>query len=156
MGAYRSWRSIEKSVTWIALLVWIGLIWTLSSLPSVPSAGSDTRDFLVRQGAHLGLHAVLAVLAWRAGSLSWNNSTGFIFASFLAIPHAVLNELYQALIPGRDANLEDVVYNLVGVLLVLVFIRHRCLALDWLRSIWYLLFPAPGDQERRSKQPTGQ
>ena len=114
----------ELSVTWIALLMWIGLIWTLSSLPVVPSAGSDFWDYLVRQGAHLGLHAVLAVLAWRAASLSWGASTGFVFAIGLAIPHAVLDELYQALVPGRDANLEDVIYNLLGVLLALVLIRY--------------------------------
>ena len=138
----------ELSATWIALLTWMGLIGTLSSLPVVPSAGSDTRDYLVRQGAHLGLHAVLTVLAWRAASLSWGNPTGFVFALCLAIPHAVLDELYQVLVPGRDANLEDVVYNLVGVLLALALIRYRRQVGNWLRSTRSLFFPALGHQER--------
>ena len=147
----RGGRSLlELRVTWIALLIWVGLIWTLSSLPVVPSAGSDSRDFLMRQGAHLGLHAVLAVLAWRAASLSWGTPTGFAFAICLAIPHAVLDELYQALLPGRDANLEDVVYNLVGVLIALVLIRYRRPAGSWLRSTRSLLFSALGHDERPS------
>jgi len=147
----REWRTernrrthFELSATWIALVTWMGLIWTLSSLPVVPSAGSDTRDFLVRQGGHLGLHAVLALLAWRAATLSWGNPTGFVFALCLAIPHAVLDELYQILVPGRDANLEDVVYNLVGVLIALVLIRYRRSAAGWLRSTRSRLFPATG------------
>ena len=138
----------ELAATWIALLTWMGLIWTLSSLPVVPSAGSDSRDFVVRQGAHLGLHAVLTVLAWRAASLSWGTSTGFLFALGLAIPHAVLDELYQALVPGRDANLEDMAYNVLGVLFALVLIRYRRPIGDWIRSTRSLLFSPPGGHER--------
>ena len=108
---------------WFALLAWSGLIWFLTSRPSVPSAGSDTRDFVVRQGGHLLLHAVLALLAWRAAALSWGNRIGFAFGACLAVPHAILDELYQGLVPGRDANLEDVLYNLVGVCAALLLVR---------------------------------
>lgn len=106
---------------WLTLLAWSGLIWYLSSRPSVPapSAGSDAGDFVIRQGGHFVLHAVLALLAWRAVILSWSNRIGLAFAWFLSIPHAILDELYQNRLPGRDANLEDVAYNLVGVVAAL-------------------------------------
>ena len=108
---------------WFALLAWSSLIWFLTSRPSVPSAGSDTRDFVIRQGGHLLLHAVLALLAWRAAVLSWGNRIGFAFGWCLAVPHAILDELYQRQLPGRDANLEDVLYNLVGVFAALLLVR---------------------------------
>ena len=112
---------------WLALLAWSGLIWFLTSRPSVPmpSAGSDARDFVLRQGGHVLLHAVLAWLAWRAAVLSWGNRIGFAFGWYLAVPHAILDELYQGQLPGRDANLEDVLYNLIGVFAALLMIRLR-------------------------------
>ena len=108
---------------WLALLAWSSLIWFLTSRPSVPSAGSDTRDFVIRQGGHVLLHAVLALLAWRAAVLPWGNRIGLAFGWCLAIPHAILDELYQERLPGRDANLEDVLYNLVGVFAALLLVR---------------------------------
>ena len=117
-------RHWKIGLHWLALLAWSGLIWFLTSRPSVPSAGSETGDFVIRQGGgHLLLHSVLALLAWRAAALSWGNGIGFAFAAFLAVPHAILDEVYQGLVPGRDANLEDVLYNLVGVAAALLLVR---------------------------------
>jgi len=81
----------------------------------VPSAGNDVWDFIIRQGGHLALHAILAFLAWWAAILTWRNRAGLAFALAFSIPQAVLDELYQNYLPGRNANLEDVVYNLAGV-----------------------------------------
>ena len=109
---------------WFALFAWSGLIWYVSSRPTVPgpSTGTDVGNFLIRQGGHLVLHAVLALLAWRAAMLSWSNRIGLVVAWSLSIPHAILDELYQNRLPGRDANLEDVAYNLVGVVAALFMV----------------------------------
>ena len=110
------------ALCWSALLAWIGLIWYLSSRPSVSSVGSDTWDFVLRQGGHLVLHALLALLAWRAAVLAWGNRIGLLVAWSLSIPHAILDELYQNRLPGWDANLEDVAYDLVGVVAALLVV----------------------------------
>ena len=124
-------------LAWVLLVAWSGLIWGLASLPSVPSAGSRGWDFAIRQGGHLGMHMVLAWLAWRVGTITWSRRAGWMFAACLALPHAVLDELYQGMVPGRDANLEDVLYNCAGVVVGLVAIwvlgRYRT-ARFWTRT----------------------
>ena len=121
MDDRRHWKI---GLHWFALLAWSGLIWFLTSRPWVPSAGSETGDFVIRQGGgHLLFHAVLALLAWRAAALSWGNRIGLAFSGCLAVPHAILDEAYQGLVPGRDANLVDVLYNLVGVFGALLLVR---------------------------------
>jgi len=117
-------RSLNIIPSWIALVAWSGLIWALSSIHQVPSAGgSGGRDYVIRQVGHLALHAVLALLAWRATTMTWGRSVGLALPLGLAALHSVLDEVYQYLIPGRDANFEDVLYNLGGVLVALLIVR---------------------------------
>ena len=104
-------------VNWLMLAAWTGFIWFLSSRPSVPSAASDIADYVVRQGGHLALHFILFLLAWRAGVARWGRRWGSMFALVFALANGVMDELYQLTVPGRSANLEDVLTNTAGVLL---------------------------------------
>lgn len=121
---------MTRVINWLFLLAWTGLIWFLSSRPSVPSAGNDGMDTFLRQGGHLALHFVLFLLAWRAGIGSFGRTKGVIFALFYALINAVLDELYQTTVPGRNANLEDVLTNGAGVLLGFVVV------IGWQRRPW--------------------
>ncbi len=90
---------------------------------AVPSAGSDLADTILRQGGHLALHFVLFLAAWRAGAASFGRTRGCIFALVYALANALLDEVYQMTVPGRNANLEDVLTNITGVLLGFVVVR---------------------------------
>lgn len=111
---------MTRAVDWLLLSAWTVLIWFLAARPSVPSAGSDLMDTILRQGGHLGLHFVLFLLAWRAGVASFGRRRGAAFALIFALANACLDELFQTTVPGRNANLEDVLTNSAGVLLGLV------------------------------------
>lgn len=109
-----------RTIYWLLLLAWTGLIWHLSSRPLVPSAGNAVIDIAWRQGGHLVLHLVLFLLAWLAGVNSWGRRWGTLFALVYALANALLDELYQTAVPGRNANFEDVLTNGAGVVLGLL------------------------------------
>lgn len=108
---------------WLILVVWTALIWFLSLRPSVPSAGSNLADTILRQGGHLALHFVLLLLAWRAGVASFGRRRGALFALVFALANGLFDEFYQLTVPGRNANLEDVLTNWAGVLLGFVMVQ---------------------------------
>ena len=93
------------------------LIFLLNSIPGsrLPSAGQEGLDFMVRQAGHVVLHAVLGFLVLRAAIRNWNRLKTWILALMIAGVFSILVELYQYVIPGRNPNGEDILYNLVGV-----------------------------------------
>jgi VanZ family protein len=110
------------AIYWLALLAWTGVVWFLSSRPSVPTIGSGAVDLSWKQGGHLLLHFVLFLLAWLAGASTWGRTRGMIFALVYAFANALLDEVYQTILPQRNANLEDALTNSAGVLLGLIVV----------------------------------
>ena len=103
--------------TWLPVLLWAGVIFALSSIPSL-ATGLGTWDLLLRKLAHALEYAVLGLLLARAiAELP-------AFAGGLA--YAVTDELHQSFVPGRQAALLDVAIDAAGVLCgVLLWRRVR-------------------------------
>jgi hypothetical protein len=58
---------------WLPVLVWAGVIFAFSSIPSLNS-GLGSWDYVLRKGAHMTEYAILAVLLVRAtGSYTWGS-----------------------------------------------------------------------------------
>ncbi len=101
-------------------LLWAGLyaalIVALSSIPghSFPDVKWLSYDKLI----HLGEYAVFSILVYRAAA-SLRPETWFLagLVIILAGLFGVFDELYQSLIPGRDASLADWVADQVGAVL---------------------------------------
>ena len=56
---------------WLPVLVWAGVIFAFSSVPSLNS-GLGTLDLVLRKGAHMTEYAILGMLLVRAtGSYAW-------------------------------------------------------------------------------------
>ena len=82
---------------WLPVLVWAGVIFAVSSIPSLNS-GFGTWDHVLRKGAHMTEYAILAVLLVRAtGSYLW----AFVFT----VSYAATDEVHQLFVRGRvDSN----------------------------------------------------
>lgn len=117
----------SKKILWLALLLWMFLIMALNSVhgSDLPSAGDTSVDYFVRQGGHIFLHMILTLFAWTAVKRSFKWRWAWVLAIFIAVVFSILNEFYQAYIPGRNPNWEDVIYNLAGVFLVLGWVAYR-------------------------------
>jgi VanZ family protein len=102
---------------WLPVLVWAGVIFAFSAIPSLNS-GLGTWDYVLRKGAHMTEYAILAVLLVRAtGSYAW--------AFALAVAYAASDEFHQTFVRGRHGSPLDVAIDAVGALIGLALLRSR-------------------------------
>ena len=102
---------------WLPVLVWAGVIFAFSSVPSL-STHLGTWDLVLRKLAHMTEYAVLALLLLRAtGSYAW------AFAA--AVAYACTDEFHQTFVRGRHGTPVDVGIDAVGALVGLLVWRRR-------------------------------
>ena len=99
-------------------------------LGSLPSSG---RSIDIERLAHIGEYAGLTALLHRAlreqgsgGDLS-SAPPHLCTPALIALAHAFLDELHQELTPGRGFELDDIGYDLVGIItaLGLIWVREE-------------------------------
>ena len=101
---------------WLPVLVWAGVIFAFSSIPSL-SSGLGGWDLVLRKLAHMTEYAILAVLLVRAiGSY-----TG---AFALAVAYAATDEVHQLFVRGRHGAPLDVAIDAVGALIGLGLLQR--------------------------------
>ena len=99
------------------MLVWAGVIFAFSSIPSL-STHLGTWDLVLRKAAHMTEYAILAALLRRAtGSSPW--------AFALAVAYAASDEFHQTFVRGRHGSPVDVGIDAIGVAIGLMAWR-RC------------------------------
>ena len=102
---------------WLPVLVWAGVIFAFSSIPSLNS-GLGTWDYVLRKGAHMTEYAILAVLLVRA--------TGSLALAFaFTVLYAASDEVHQLFVRGRHGSPVDVAIDAVGALIGLTLLRSR-------------------------------
>ena len=94
---------------WLPVLVWAGVIFALSSIPSLNS-GLGTWDFVLRKCAHMTEYAVLAVLLVRATS-------SYAWAFAVAFAYAGTDEFHQTFVRGRHGSAIDAGIDAIGALI---------------------------------------
>ena len=115
----------------IALLLWMGVIFALTS---IPATSSDTTEqvfglfnYLVRKSAHLTEYAILGIL-WYAsiagGLREWRPRTARL-AWLLTALYGLSDEIHQSFVPNRSSSLNDVVLDAAGALIGLLLLRSK-------------------------------
>ena len=124
---------------WLPVLLWMGLIFALSTrlgtaantsrfiepllrwlVPDIDRATMDVIHGLVRKGAHMTEYAILALLTLRAVRISWRDRprNGFYatagIALAIAAAYAATDEFHQCFVPGRTPSLGDVLIDSGG------------------------------------------
>lgn len=127
-----------KILSWIAVILWMALIFKLSSQPAVQSgklSGEITNinikamekvkpntkfnivefDHIVRKNAHFFVYLFLGVFVINAFRRS--GVRGYrcvVFALLICILYASSDEIHQVFVPGRSAQVMDVILDSVG------------------------------------------
>jgi VanZ family protein len=102
----------RRFALWAPVVVWAGVIFGLSSIPSL-SSGLGTWDEVLRKGAHLTEYAVLGMLLMRA--------LGSALPAFvIGVAYAITDEIHQHFVHGRHASPFDVAFDACGVALGLL------------------------------------
>jgi VanZ family protein len=106
-----------KVVTrWFVVILWMGVIFALSAVPSLASPLAPTYDFILRKLAHLTVYAVLMVLLFRALRLHVARPTyAWLLAGLVAGMYASSDEWHQMFVPGRHGSLRDVGIDALGI-----------------------------------------
>jgi VanZ family protein len=94
---------------WAPVVLWAGLIFTLSSIPSLDS-GLGTWDLVLRKLAHFAEYAILGALLLRA--LRREPAAVLVGSAY-----ALTDEVHQAFVTGRQGSALDWAIDTAGVIL---------------------------------------
>ncbi|HYK71918.1 MAG TPA: VanZ family protein [Pseudoneobacillus sp.] len=119
-----------RRLLWALPLIYMGMIWTMSSLPDdtfVELPNSST-DAFIKESLHLIEFAILYLLfvlaAYFNGKLT--AASNVLFA-VLACLYGITDELHQSFVPARSATLIDAVKDITGVAVSYYIIKKRFL-----------------------------
>jgi len=102
----------RKFVKYTPVVLWMILIFWISSVPDLPSNRIDILDFFFKKSAHFGEYTILFLLWYRA----LGNKNPFKAVVFSLI-YAFSDEMHQLFVPGRTGNLRDVGIDFSGILI---------------------------------------
>jgi len=100
---------MKKFLTyWLPVLLWAGLIFTLSSIPNLKSELPAGWDLFMRKCAHVAEYMIFAFLFVRAfsssGRVIWID---VCFVILLVTLFALSDEIHQTVVVGRHGSLWD-------------------------------------------------
>jgi len=100
---------VHGALWWLAVVLWMGVIFALSAIPSLSSPFEPYHDFVLRKFAHMAEYGVLTVLLFRALRTHVTCKTqALLMAALLAVLYAFSDEWHQTFVPGREGSLRDV------------------------------------------------
>lgn len=95
-------------IKWLPVLIWMGVIFGLSTIPSTSVSGVSLFDFLFKKSAHLTEYAILYILLLRATSRNW------IACAIIVIVYAASDEWHQSFTLGRGPSVNDIGFDAIG------------------------------------------
>lgn len=111
-------------VYWLPPLVWMGLIYFLSSFHKLQASPVSWQDFVIRKTAHFLEFAVLFVLYNRglAKSTQLTRRKGLFLSLILTIGYAMTDEFHQTMVLGRTGKPFDILIDSLGALAGFLFV----------------------------------
>lgn len=115
---------MKKSLYLVLAMLWMALIWLLSSLPAKELP--DVEIMGIDKLAHFSIYFIWGLLVnlyliKRKGSLR-----AYLMAYTLMLISAALDEYHQILIPGRSVSIYDFLANSSGLIAALAIGRILC------------------------------
>lgn len=95
---------MKNLLRWIPALLFMAVIFILSSFPAEDLPHLGLWDTLVKKGGHFAGYGLLAMSYWCA--LGWKKN-GKWLALGLALIYALSDEFHQSFVPGRHASWID-------------------------------------------------
>jgi VanZ family protein len=98
---------------WAPVVAYLLAIFVVSSMPQPPGMPAAVGD----KSLHLAAYAVLGVLLVRAlsgGRAAGVNGRVVTWAALLATAYGLTDEVHQAFVPGRTADVRDLLADAVG------------------------------------------
>lgn len=104
----------HRRAFWIVgSLLWMAVIFTLSSIPDLRSDLPNVWDLIFRKIAHATEFGILTFLYTK--SFAPSRRSHILLVAFLSILYAVTDEIHQSFVPGRVGAWTDVLIDTSGV-----------------------------------------
>jgi len=103
----------QKLLRILPALIWASLIYTLSSISTLPSPDAYWFDFFIKKSAHMTVYAVLYILVLRA--LGPKTKNRYQTAFIICVLYGISDEIHQGFTPGRTPRLFDVGFDTLGI-----------------------------------------
>ncbi|HHU18847.1 MAG TPA: VanZ family protein [Bacilli bacterium] len=131
---------MRRVISWLLVILWMGLIFYLSHQPAVESANlssgimerilvlidrvivglridPDHFHFIIRKSAHFIAYYILGILVINALKTSRMMSLRSIFIGLaICVLFAISDEVHQLFVPGRAGQVMDVVIDSTGAI----------------------------------------
>ena len=129
-----------RVVRWLPVLVWMGLIFAVSSQPILPSVPSfPLLDVAFKKTGHMCAYAILmGLVLWalgvRDGATHWSRT---LLAFAIVLAYATSDEFHQSFVPNRTALWTDVaIFDLTGACIGWVAWHRRNLSAGRSKFAW--------------------
>ena len=120
------WRIVYY---WLPPLIWMVIIFYLSSQTRVEVTGKFFWDFLFFKSLHMIEYAALYFLLFRAffslSNKNLANNFKYTLPAMLAILYAFSDEIHQTYVPTRGGKISDVFIDTTGILIMYIYIKHN-------------------------------
>ncbi|PIR43554.1 hypothetical protein COV24_01895 [candidate division WWE3 bacterium CG10_big_fil_rev_8_21_14_0_10_32_10] len=98
------------------LILWLILIFALTSIPNARIAKEEIIDFILRKSIHITEYFILFIFSYF--TFGKNNLKATVFA----IMFAISDEIHQHFVPGRGPAFKDVLVDTFGIILGNIYI----------------------------------
>jgi len=114
---------------YLPALLWMALIFYISSIPHLLQVGHGIWDFIAKKLAHMLEYGILFILLLRVFIHIKNSSNNFLItarkALVFSLLYAISDEYHQSFVFGRHATWRDVGVDLMGMLIVLFLVNSK-------------------------------
>lgn len=107
----------QKYTKFVPAILWMILIFYMSSIPDLPSNKLFIIDFLFKKTAHLFEYTVLFLLWYRA-----LGKRSPFEAMIISVVYAFSDEIHQLFVPGRTGLLRDVGIDSISIVVASLLI----------------------------------
>lgn len=111
---------------WLPVLLWCGVIFFFSSLPSTKTPYLIWWDVVIKKTAHVTEYAILFTLLFRALKQTFLDTYAIknykIVTAVLGTLYAMSDEYHQRFTYGRTSTIRDVLIDVGGILLALYLV----------------------------------
>ena len=110
----------KKLTYWLPVILWMGIIYTLSSYHAVKSNDSYWLDFSFKKFAHMVEYGILWFLNYRAlrHTTGWSKNRCRWIGILITVMYAVTDEYHQTWVPSREGRPRDVMIDTIGASVV--------------------------------------
>lgn len=116
------WFEKHKSASVIILILIAIEIFFFSSLPGVPGAGGNP---WIARGYHFTIFFLLSFFLLVTVKGNKKIKPSYIFAVLLiSVIYSFLDEFHQMFVPGRDANIVDILTDTLGIVSSIVIYSY--------------------------------